>query len=615
MTLNMFFVLYKFKTDKDMRILSTFLIGNMCHKIVLLFFLCVYGQIGYAQLSFSIYGEFSGKCDDLDRGLVNAYIKSYQARITSIPKRSLCEEMRQMIGGVSATSGGCTYRIVCTPCVGREISTGSSSLNSPLNSNVLGPNQGSTYFYTNQATEIRQWEEDTDRLLGIIGNKGASVGLTCVETGDEAFDKTLIEDTNIAINNRIVKVLSKGTLSKGRGIYIGEGNYMGISHDELKAVDKNANQENVNNYISKVETFAYGYFVNPQDLEIALPNLFKTASGFDIEKIMNKLPNERTGEERQAVDDYNEFVKQMCGKIIDITNEEKGTIGKTVEKKQIDMAVLAFDCYNDDKKGYIQSTDYRQIHSMDIDENNYPIRSLMDAVNICNSTEPETGFHAELYFNETTNEYTIAIEGTNGLKDWLSNISQGIGIESPQHNLANTIANVIKTLPEDININITGHSLGGSLASLIGLITEKPTYTYNAEGVSDNILEDFGLLEKQRKGDYNITAYHSFKDVLTLGQKANSVLQTINPVSQTIAAVRQVDKKNVFAAEAVGKEENIGFHGWHGMEPMIQHFMTKHMEKQQDWSRANNIQYAVKKQLNSGELFRREAISIKSYQE
>lgn len=658
-----------------MKKLLTFLIRKRCYKTVLVFFFCVYGQIGYAQLSFSIYGEFSGKCSDLDKGLVNAYIKSYQARITSIPTRNACEEMRQRIGGISASMDGCTYRIVCTPCVGHDISTSSSSVNTPLNSNVLGPNQGTTYFYTNQANEIRQWQEDSDRLLGIIGNKGASVGLTHVETGDETFDKTLMEDANIATNNRIVKVLSKGTLSKGRGVYIGEGNYIGVSHDELKTVDKNANQENVNDYISKVETFAYDYFMNPRDLEIALPHLFKTASGFDIEKIMNKLPNKRTDVERQAIADYNEFVKQMGNRIIEVVKDKKADINKDI----YDYAILADDSYIDGH-GYLVNTDYRKLTKNMLGDEETVVSSFIENLDILNNQL--TGFSASLYYNKVKEKYVIAFRGSespldleNLTKDWLeTNLRQAAGKLTQQYGAANTVANLIQQLPQEIQskIVIVGHSLGGGMGSAVGAISGLPTHVFNPAGLHDNTLKKYAEINSEkdvdpdilfqsykRNAENNIEAHISSKDILNILQdkgvagvleeyplESAAVIAGLSSASALIpyvatsgvefigeeVATGKLDKvisaatttkdvtADLFGAwrdtpKALGKRDILEDAGSHSMISIMDHLGEKYTCEQLDWSRANNIQYAVQKQLNSGELFKRESISIKSYQE
>ena len=234
------------------------------------------------------------------------------------------------------------------------------------------------------------------------------------------------------------------------------------------------------------------------------------------------------------------------------------------EKKEIDMAILALDSYGKDDKGYLFQTNYKRVE-LDKVALNDPMRELANKLTSCNQTNYETGFNAVLYYNSKTNEYTVAFEGSafpsfgksseittaskiapsfdfdmnskeyvvNALglemripqdmwNDWgKNNALQAAGRIASQFQMAKEIADILNASPElkNLNINFTGHSLGGALASVAGLSTGKPTFTYNSEGVSDKILENFGLLDKKNNRDYNITAYHTDNDILTNTQK------------------------------------------------------------------------------------------------
>lgn len=193
------------------------------------------------------------------------------------------------------------------------------------------------------------------------------------------------------------------------------------------------------------------------------------------------------------------------------------SIDSTDEKKLIDDAIIANECYGDKPK-YIEKTNYVKVISADFGSDD-PMLKVVEAIELANSTEKETGFHAELFYNELTNEYKIGFAGSGSqMADWIGNGMQASGLEFPQQILTNNIIKAINNLPIETQISLTGHSLGGALASYVGLATGRRTSTFNSEGVSDKILEVNGLLEKKNNHDYDIKAYYNKADILSTVQ-------------------------------------------------------------------------------------------------
>lgn len=237
-----------------------------------------------------------------------------------------------------------------------------------------------------------------------------------------------------------------------------------------------------------------------------------------------------------------------------------------------------------------------------------PMKMVAIAIENANATENTTGFHAELFYNELTKEYTIGFAGSGKqLSDWLyNNAPQALGKEFPQQILSNAIITAIKMLPDDAKINIVGHSLGGALASYVGLATGKPAYTYNAEGISDNILKENGLLEKKENKDYNITAYYTTYDILSNTQDdipgstivasaiGNRVeLGDLNNVKDASVAVTAGVVVGALSGNIkMGtKAAQLTYQGIaHKMEPIVKHNLSKYGNVQNVW---NNNQHAI----------------------
>jgi len=216
---------------------------------------------------------------------------------------------------------------------------------------------------------------------------------------------------------------------------------------------------------------------------------------------------------------------------------ELAIIDRSPEKRTIDYSIIANECYGDAPK-YIGKTNYVKVEPRKI-KPGHKMYELSKAIHQANLSESSTGFHAELFYNEMTGEYTLGFAGSGmQLADWIGNGLQATGNEFSQQKLSNEIIKAINKLPKDQSLSIVGHSLGGALASYVGLATGRPTYTYNAEGVSDKILAANGLLEKKNNRDYQITAYYNEADILSRSQDA-------------------IDSSN-YAASAIGDRVSLG---------------------------------------------------------
>jgi len=112
--------------------------------------------------------------------------------------------------------------------------------------------------------------------------------------------------------------------------------------------------------------------------------------------------------------------------------------------------------------------------------------------------DPETGFKAEAYLNTETGEVIIGFAGTQDIKDWVSNIAQGLfgAGAAPQYrqarDLAQHVSGFIADSPEALSF--AGHSLGGGLANYaarsLNVNNHRNTQTFNPAG----ILNVFGVV-------------------------------------------------------------------------------------------------------------------------
>lgn len=102
-----------------------------------------------------------------------------------------------------------------------------------------------------------------------------------------------------------------------------------------------------------------------------------------------------------------------------------------------------------------------------------------------------TGLRAAMY-TDGEGHYALAFAGSNDVPDWLSNLTQGLGLDAAQYKQAIALAKDARLAFGD-ELAITGHSLGGGLAAAAALAVDSPAVTFNAAGVSSSTLRDAGL--------------------------------------------------------------------------------------------------------------------------
>lgn len=141
--------------------------------------------------------------------------------------------------------------------------------------------------------------------------------------------------------------------------------------------------------------------------------------------------------------------------------------------------------------------------------------------------ENESGFKASLYYNEKENIYILAFAGTENLKDWVTDIRQGVGLDDGkrgQYRKAVELARKLQYKIKKENLVITGHSLGGGLASITSAVTGSNAYTFNAAGLHPKTLKDQNLSENSMG---HIQAYYSTDDPLNMIQNNRSILGSL----------------------------------------------------------------------------------------
>lgn len=536
-----------------------------------------------AQYTFSAQIVISGKCfssaSNMAERNIRQIVNEYNAKFRAIPMtKAECMAMSQQFAGelavYSFSEYGCSIKLVITPCICTGCKDEVSS----------DPSQGGSYNSTNAGSEVNDWADDVDARRRALDQNAVAAPPSQVEemfgggTGDKQFDDAL---------------------KKGLGAFE-LPNIKAEMPDDFELL---ANMENVNKYIGQCRNLANLYisYPDPDSLVAWFHEEFKRVSNFDIDAIMNKLESQRSPAEKQALLDYQAFRRLLADKMINQIEELRQAVARSEETRAYEMAVLSESCYGDSKHEYLANTNYREVGILDFSEGD-PLRSFSEVIDECNKS---LGFHAELYYNTVTGEYTVAFEGSNmhpigDLKDylfnwknvisnwedfyadWRDNIKQGLGGIPEQYILAYIIA---YRVPEGVKMNFTGHSLGGGLASVAGAVSGVPTYTYNPEGVNNNIIDAFGIREKVDTRDYNIKVYQANNDLLTSVQEGVlkdvvlGTVKTIDPVGGILLS--QETKEGNMISSAIGRKEEIESGGWHKIKPMIQY-----LGKNYDWNQS-----------------------------
>ncbi len=148
--------------------------------------------------------------------------------------------------------------------------------------------------------------------------------------------------------------------------------------------------------------------------------------------------------------------------------------------------------------------------------------------------DPTTGFRAGIY-TDNQGHYVLAYSGSNGNNDWINtNIPQGVGAQTEQYDQAVALAQQVANskFGADGNLVLTGHSLGGGLAGIASLVTGVPAATYDASGVHDDTMRQFGLDPATAKAAAEnglIRRYNVEGDPLTAAQQDTPGLSSIMP--------------------------------------------------------------------------------------
>lgn len=565
-------------------------------------FLLLFPIDSYAQWSFRESIHVSGRCDGVDYAIINA-VNGQIPEITGFSTRAECESARAFINSIRSSYGGCTAYASASPCVGHDI--GGGSVAGIANPTVGASSQGSSFFYTSVPEEVKNWQAEQDRIDALIGNRSDNPVVGVANTSDGSFNSSL---------NRDMSMHSYGTSS---GVNIGNGVFTGIPTTPFQSIGKNADMAKVLSYIGELNETFYGYLLNhPSDLYTLLPNKYKELTGFDIDAIVNKNPSNRTPEEQAALDNYNAFVQKVCIEVDKYAQNQLAEIDTSPGKKEIDMAILAAICYGDDTNGYEQITSYK---NLSLDDAPNELKNLADVIAECNMTESDTGFHAELYFNEATGSYTLAFQGSNDFQDWVrNNIPNGLGLNTPQLTfIRERFAAAVNSIDPDVEVNIVGHSLGGALAGYLGLLTGKETYTFNAEGLNPTTIESIPNYD-----DSHILAYHSSYEVLTGFQKAanatNPALQqALNP-----GTIINTNNNQTYVLKVPGQEITLNNRGFtdipndligHKIGPVVSSLIERNQALQNQWSDIQAYRKAISSARNDSALYRQDSLLIISY--
>jgi hypothetical protein len=127
--------------------------------------------------------------------------------------------------------------------------------------------------------------------------------------------------------------------------------------------------------------------------------------------------------------------------------------------------------------------------------------------------------------------YCYTFAGTQNGQDAWQDLKQLVGI-SGQYDDANDAVQALTAANLAEPLSFTGHSLGGGLASLAAFVIRDNAITFNAAGLSDATMKEFGVYGQSQD---NISAYIVVGDRLNSFQQASG-LYTAQAIVHNIAS-------------------------------------------------------------------------------
>jgi type VI secretion system secreted protein VgrG len=196
--------------------------------------------------------------------------------------------------------------------------------------------------------------------------------------------------------------------------------------------------------------------------------------------------------------------------------------------------------------------------------------------------DEESGMRAVLYQSDTDpSRYILAYAGTSPdldqstVDDGVVDVQQGIGMQTQHWDDSARAADDAAAYVDEHGgtLEMTGHSLGGGEAALNGMRHNVPTTTFNAAGVHNNTMQQYGV---ENHSQDNITNYSAPLDPLTAAQESDGFTGAAMPD----AAGRQ---RTVIPRDDDG---SVGWTANHGMNEV-----ENGMEQPTTWDRRRGTWY------------------------
>jgi len=178
--------------------------------------------------------------------------------------------------------------------------------------------------------------------------------------------------------------------------------------------------------------------------------------------------------------------------------------------------------------------------------------------------DPESGFHADLFYKKQQGSYTLAFRGTEPVwNDIRTDLVNALGFATRQYDQASKLAVELSQHETfGTGLSFTGHSLGGGLATMAAAATRLGANTFNAASIHENVIR---MLGGSTTGlDQRVSAYHLQGDIVSDLQD-NPLLDllggALTPVKWLGNALTGSPTLNLGAVpEAAG--QRIGLTGW-----------------------------------------------------